>query len=46
MKAGLLPDAWLDDATRIYTFQAEIFSEVEPRGVVARRDLGAEHARP
>ncbi|TLZ59450.1 MAG: TIGR00296 family protein [Methanobacteriota archaeon] len=46
MKAGLLPDAWLDEATRIYTFQAEIFSEVEPRGVVARRDLGAENARP
>ncbi len=45
MKAGLLPDAWLDDATRIYTFQADIFSEVEPRGVVVRRDLGAEHAR-
>ena len=45
MKAGLLPDAWLDDATRIYTFQADIFSEAEPRGVVARRDLGAEHAR-
>jgi uncharacterized protein (TIGR00296 family) len=45
MKAGLLPDAWLDDATRIYTFQAEIFSEVEPRGVVARRDLGATNAR-
>jgi len=45
MKAGLLPDAWLDDGTRIYTFQAEIFSEVEPRGFVARRDLGAGNAR-
>jgi len=45
MKAGLLPDAWLEDGTRIYTFQAEIFSEVEPRGFVARRDLGAGNAR-
>ena len=45
MKAGLLPDAWLDDATRIYTFRAEIFTEVEPRGLVARRDLEAEDAR-
>ena len=45
MKAGLLPDAWLDDETRIYTFQAEIFSEAEPRGDVVRRDLGAENAR-
>ena len=45
MKAGLLPDAWLDDATRVYTFRAEIFSEVEPRGVAERRELGAEHAR-
>ncbi|TLZ70921.1 MAG: TIGR00296 family protein [Methanobacteriota archaeon] len=45
MKAGLLPDAWLDDATRVYTFRAEIFSEVDPRGVAERRELGAEHAR-
>ncbi len=45
MKAGLLPDAWLDDATRIYSFQAEIFSEVGPRGSVERRALGAEHDR-
>ena len=32
MKAGLLPDAWLEPATRVYKFQAEIFTEVEPRG--------------
>ena len=46
MKAGLLPDAWLDDATRVYTFQAEIFSEVEPGGVAVRRELGGRNARP
>ncbi|MGQ0797442.1 MAG: TIGR00296 family protein [Methanobacteriota archaeon] len=45
MKAGLLPDAWLDPTTRVYTFQAEIFSEAEPRGPVVRRSLGRVHVR-
>jgi hypothetical protein len=45
MKAGLLADAWLDGSTRVYTFQAEVFAETDPRGAVVRRDLGAEHAR-
>jgi len=45
MKAGLLADAWLDPATRVKKFQAEIFTEVEPRGAIVRRSLGAEHAR-
>ena len=40
MKAGLLPDAWFEPSTRVKTFQAEIFSEVEPRGAVVRRALG------
>lgn len=44
MKAGLLPDAWLDPATRVYKFQAEVFAEMEPRGPVARRTLEAAHA--
>ncbi len=44
MKAGLLPDAWFDEATRVKKFQAEIFSEVEPRGAVVRRKLVAGHA--
>ncbi len=43
MKAGLLPDAWLDPATRVYKFQAEVFAEVEPRGPVVRRSLEAAH---
>ncbi len=46
MKAGLLPDAWFEPSTRVKKFQAEIFSEVEPRGPVVRRRLEAEHARP
>lgn len=45
VKAGLLPDAWLDGETRIHRFQAEIFGETRPRGPFERRDLGAEHAR-
>ncbi len=42
MKAGLLPDAWLDPATRVYKFQADVFGEVEPRGPVMRRSLEAD----
>ncbi len=45
LKAGLLPDAWLEETTRIYKFQSEVFAETEPRGAVVRRDLAAEHAR-
>ena len=45
MKAGLLPDAWLDESTRVYKFQSEVFAETEPRGAIVRRDLAAEHAR-
>lgn len=44
MKAGLLPDAWFEPATRVKKFQAEIFTEIEPRGAVVRRKLDAEHA--
>jgi hypothetical protein len=32
MKAGLLPDSWLDKDTEVQTFQAEIFGEKNPRG--------------
>ncbi len=39
MKAGLMPDAWLDDSTRVKKFQSEIFEEVEPRGAIMRRTL-------
>lgn len=44
MKAGLLADAWLDPATRVYKFQAEVFGEAEPGGTVVRRILEAAHA--
>jgi len=36
MKGGMTPDAWLDDRTRIQTFQAEIFAEKGPKGAVER----------
>ena len=36
MKAGLPPDSWLDDNTRVQVFQAEIFAEARPRGEVVR----------
>jgi uncharacterized protein (TIGR00296 family) len=36
MKAGLLPDSWLDKRTAVQKFQAEIFGEATPRGEVRR----------
>src|SRR5207244_11688270 len=44
MKAGLLADAWLDPATRVYKFLAAVFAETQPRGPVARRTLEAARA--
>jgi hypothetical protein len=39
MKAGLMPDAWLDKRTKIYKFQAQIFSETSPNGEIKEREL-------
>ncbi|MEM3832612.1 MAG: TIGR00296 family protein [Thermoprotei archaeon] len=36
MKAGLPPDAWVMRNAKIYTFQAEIFTEIQPKGKVIR----------
>jgi uncharacterized protein (TIGR00296 family) len=38
-KAGMEPGCWKDDDTKIETFSAEIFYEVEPRGPVFRKML-------
>ena len=38
LKAGLTPDAWLDESTSIQVFQAEIFAEARPRGDVKRME--------
>jgi uncharacterized protein (TIGR00296 family) len=45
VKAGLSPDAWLMPGTRVFKFQAEVFSELEPRGAVVRRNLSEQHGR-
>ena len=45
VKAGLMPDAWLQEGTRIFRFRAEVFSESKPCGDVKRRKLGEEHGR-
>jgi uncharacterized protein (TIGR00296 family) len=39
IKAGLPPDNWLLDGTRLYKFQAIIFQEETPKGEVKRKDL-------
>jgi hypothetical protein len=43
VKAGLMPDAWLEKGTKVFKFQAEVFSEDEPGGRARRRDLSEEH---
>jgi uncharacterized protein (TIGR00296 family) len=43
VKAGMMPDAWLQKDTKIFKFQAEVFSESKPGGEVKRRKLGEEH---
>ena len=39
MKAGLSPDCWLLEGTKIYKFQAIIFEEVSPKGDVEQKNL-------
>ncbi len=42
MKAGLPPDAWLVDGSRIYKFQAIVFEEERPNGPVRLKPLAPE----
>jgi len=39
MKAGLLPDAWLEKNTKIYRFSGQIFTEIEPRGEIKEKNV-------
>ncbi|MCG2825766.1 MAG: TIGR00296 family protein, partial [Thermoplasmatales archaeon] len=39
IKAGLMPDAWLSQRTKIYKFQAQVFSETSPNGEIKEREL-------
>ena len=34
LKAGISPDAWVDEKTKVYTFQGQIFKETSPGGSV------------
>ncbi|MCZ7385453.1 MAG: TIGR00296 family protein [Candidatus Methanoperedens sp.] len=38
MKAGLMPDAWLSGA-EVYSFEGQIFEEIEPCGEVKEKDI-------
>ncbi|HVP26692.1 MAG TPA: TIGR00296 family protein [Candidatus Bathyarchaeia archaeon] len=40
IKAGLPPDCWLMNGTRIYRFQAIIFEEKTPKGEIESKPLG------
>jgi len=40
MKAGLTPDQWLNPATKLYRFTAQIFAEKEPHGEIEEKKLG------
>lgn len=39
IKAGLPPDCWLLNGTKIYKFQAIIFEEASPKGNIKRKEL-------
>jgi uncharacterized protein len=38
-KAGLTSDCWLDKRSKVFKFQAEIFTEKAPSGKVSRKAL-------
>jgi uncharacterized protein (TIGR00296 family) len=38
-KAGLPPDSWLVDGTKVYSFQAIIFEETTPNGRIVRKKI-------
>lgn len=40
MKAGLPPDCWVVEGTKIYSFQAIIFEEESSNGKVKQKELG------
>ncbi|OKY77162.1 MAG: hypothetical protein BTN85_1809 [Candidatus Methanohalarchaeum thermophilum] len=38
-KAGIKPDAWLDEDVEIYKFQGSIFTEKTPNGEIVERNI-------
>ncbi len=43
IKAGLEPDCWLDNSTRVYYYEGRAFKELRPRGEIVERDLNREY---
>jgi uncharacterized protein (TIGR00296 family) len=43
MKAGLSPDAWKDDDTKIYNFSGQIFYELSPNGEIEEKKIDGSH---
>lgn len=43
MKAGLMPDAWFNENTKISKFSGQIFTEIEPRGKIEEKKLNGSH---
>lgn len=43
IKAGLMQDAWLNENIKIYKFNGQIFSEIEPRGKIEEKKLDGSH---
>jgi len=39
LKAGLIPDAWRDESTKISRFSGQIFTETEPGGKIEEKSL-------
>jgi len=39
VKAGLQPDSWLLNGTKVYRFQAIIFEETKPEGKIVRKEI-------
>ena len=39
LKAGISPDAWIDEKAKIYTFGGQIFQETEPNGPVVEKKI-------
>ena len=39
IKAGLMPDAWMEPETAIYKFSGLVFSEKKPHGEVVKKEL-------
>jgi len=39
MKAGLMPDAWFDKETKIFSFQGQIFTETIPGGEIKEKKI-------